>query len=572
MLKRRVGAGTRLTGEATVVEGDWQLWGLAVLGSLLGALLLYRLMHRWGARRMIGLTACLILVGASATLLVHATGRTPSWGRGLTMSSITAWLQNANPAAATNAAASHDNQSPKPQTAASPPKVDPTGIRARLTEAQAELAKVSAERDNLRRDLSRSAIALEKSRRELGGTTGHLKSVEASMSTTKAFSSDAQRLKEELEAERAEHQQTRQALSRAEQARQAAIRAATVTASRLERELASEKAARLKSEAQAKEAMTELEKSKTAAAPATNVATASLLKVLQAEREAHEKARIALQAIEAQTKRLEVERKRLQAELLQTARERDRLRSSSRNASGEGVAKALAVIAELEAQQRQANAHVSPVATGALAVPSATLTQSMGSMAQQLKAELAQGVSEPQLVLSTMPVQELVRGLEGTYYRIVCRDPQRQTRLTFASASFLPTGGDEKVLACFKALQEVVLSQLPPRLPIRVFTQGFASDRRFARPRALATRDQRMRVVRYLPRRNDANDYASVPRTQSTSAYTNDELVNLRGAYIAGLLADASKAKLTPSVLEGEIKPAGDEQSTSFDLILYIGW
>ncbi len=390
-------------------------------------------------------------------------------------------------------------------------------------------------------------------------------------------------LAKELEAERAEHRVTREALVRAEQAREAAITGGSESIAELEAALVAAKAAHARAEAQLVEARAKLQPP--AGAGGDNVGAskaAAVLQVLEAERVAHEQTRQKLQATQARVDALEAGHDELRRRLQQAEREPTPARAPSRDA-GEALAKALSVMAQLEVEQAHARGQAkaaAPLVTAATATApppqskpnDAATDPDIDNIKAQLKFELGQGVSTPELELTAHPGTEIVQGLKGAYYRIACRGGEGKGRLSFASASYMPADGDQKVIACWRELQQIVLAQLPPELHIRLFTQGFASDQRFVRPKPIPASDDQIRTARFLPRRADTDGYASTHQLRTVQAYTNSELVNLRGAYIANVIAKATGSRIEPDVLEGAVKPAGDDSATSFDLILFIAW
>lgn len=344
-----------------------------------------------------------------------------------------------------------------------------------------------------------------------------------------------------------------------------------------------------------------LETRSTAAEPSPDARAANALAVLESERAAHEKTRVALKAVEDQVAVLEASRARLAEDLASGEAERAAARKSADEAQRRLVL-AEASIARLEAAVRGVSPRSEPsplpnaptpfsslqppaiAATSAIR-PSATEPRRPEAPAAaaasaespgaggEVARRLAAGLSTRQLTLEKISPTELVQGQRGTYYRIACRDAASGKRLVFDGGAYTVAGGDAQLDACLKALQQAVLGTLPSGTAQKLYVQGFASPSGFIKPQRMPPGDTNLKTVDYLPLRRDSGQFGAPPVRQTvTATFANKELPVLRGAYVADRIANAIKGALKPEILEGDVKPAADEASRSFDLVLHVAW
>jgi hypothetical protein len=295
-----------------------------------------------------------------------------------------------------------------------------------------------------------------------------------------------------------------------------------------------------------------------------------LLKVLDSERQAHESTRSALFAVQEHVRVLEAIRGQLAEDLKQALAARVG-GSGARQPASETRPPQTATAEAATSGRVAATAGPRLVAT---AEPNTKppLPDTLHRAYAPLKASLDAGLDVPAFLLEPLALDELVSGRTGSYYRVICRDQPGGKRLSFASASYYPAEGDAKVAACVKSLSEAVLAGLPAAVGSQIYVQGFASDQRFVRPKPIPAADASMKAVDYLPRNTSDGQYAASPRRQSASAFTNKELMILRGAYIAELIGSLTNGALKPVALEGSSRPTGDEAATSFELVLFVKW
>lgn len=318
---------------------------------------------------------------------------------------------------------------------------------------------------------------------------------------------------------------------------------------------------------------------------------------LQSERAAHETTKAALRAAEAKLAASELARQQLAEQSERRSSDRLADRKAAEDTRGQLVL-AEASIARLEAalrattpvapsptalpftpapfsQRRAASANDAtpskgpastglPAATHALAAPERAATD--------LAKKLAQGLATKQFLLEHLSNPEVVDGRTGSYYRVGCSDGKGK-RIAFEPGAFAISGGEDALAPCFAALQRLVLAALPQGVEHRLFVQGFASPSGFARAKRNVRLDAHLRNVDYLPHKKASGKFGASPVRQSIgAALSNRELPVLRAAFVAEWIRRTTRGGTEPQILEGALKPATDERSRSFDLILHVAW
>jgi hypothetical protein len=167
---------------------------------------------------------------------------------------------------------------------------------------------------------------------------------------------------------------------------------------------------------------------------------------------------------------------------------------------------------------------------------------------------------------------ELVAGKKGTYHAIRLFSPARETIPKFDLGSYrLDTTRHQEIARAFAELRREVLSVLATANTVTIFVRGRANNIGFKGPKALHAELCSGNSVSYLPYDRDAKKYASAATHQVLArTYTNEELPNLRAAYIACIVqANIQPAELI--ILQGEIAETADRRALTAEMLLFAG-
>ena len=115
------------------------------------------------------------------------------------------------------------------------------------------------------------------------------------------------------------------------------------------------------------------------------------------------------------------------------------------------------------------------------------------------------------------------------------------------------------------------MSVLAASQTVAIFVRGRANNVSFRGPGALLAGLCSGNSISYLPYDGSAKKYTSAVTQQVlASTYTNQELPNLRAAFIA-CIAQASMPSAELLILQGEISETTDRSALTADMFLFAG-
>jgi len=167
---------------------------------------------------------------------------------------------------------------------------------------------------------------------------------------------------------------------------------------------------------------------------------------------------------------------------------------------------------------------------------------------------------------------ELVVGKKGIYYAIRLFSPAREIIPKFDLGSYrLDTTKHQEIARAFAELNREVVSVLATGNPVTIFVRGRANNIGFKGPGALHVGLCSGSSISYLPYDRGAKKYTSAATQQVlASTFTNRELPNLRGAFIACIVqASIQPAELL--ILQGEIAETSDHSAQTAEMFLFAG-
>jgi hypothetical protein len=167
---------------------------------------------------------------------------------------------------------------------------------------------------------------------------------------------------------------------------------------------------------------------------------------------------------------------------------------------------------------------------------------------------------------------ELVVGKKGTYHAIRLFSPARETIPKFDLGSYrLDTTRHQEVARAFAELNREVVSVLATGNTVTIFVRGRANNIGFKGRGGQYAGLCSGNSVSHLPYDRSAKKYASAATRQVlASTYTNQELPNLRAAYIACIV----QANIQPGelvILQGEIAETTDRRALTAEMFLFTG-
>lgn len=212
-----------------------------------------------------------------------------------------------------------------------------------------------------------------------------------------------------------------------------------------------------------------------------------------------------------------------------------------------------------------------PTAAAAPVPPPAPVAAPPALPQHPLKQKLDLGITVAPYVLKPVPGRELVRGVTGSYYTIVLRNPADGKPLLFEPGGYSLGDRQPQLETAARRFRDDVLTLLGKDVPYRLYVQAFATSAKFARPRNLPSTDASLGTVSVLPRLGSDSFGDVAVRKSIASTYGNDDLPVLRAASVAAPLEKSLGEAVT--ILEGGIRSNTEGQNArTFEMVLFVKW
>ncbi len=175
--------------------------------------------------------------------------------------------------------------------------------------------------------------------------------------------------------------------------------------------------------------------------------------------------------------------------------------------------------------------------------------------------------SSSKLGIQKLENKELVQGEIGGYYLITFNEAKTFSPITFSPASFVITDKADELHSAIQELRQAVLQQIPSNWRYRIFVRGHADGGTFKEPIA----DEAYRDLEYLPPSDasGSNYQAQSVRKRLARDYGNEDLPNLRGAFMARALLETLKGE-APVLLGNSPEPGSNTANRRAEVILFL--
>ncbi len=175
--------------------------------------------------------------------------------------------------------------------------------------------------------------------------------------------------------------------------------------------------------------------------------------------------------------------------------------------------------------------------------------------------------SSPILGVAKLESKELVQGEIGDYYLITFKDAKTFVPITFSPASFVITDKVDDLHSAMQELRQAVLQQIPSNWQYKIFVRGHADGGTFKEPIG----DENYRDLEFLPP-SDASGFnyqARLVKQRLARDYENEDLPNLRGAFMARTLLETLKGEV-PVLLGNSPEPGSNSANRRAEVILFL--
>ena len=194
----------------------------------------------------------------------------------------------------------------------------------------------------------------------------------------------------------------------------------------------------------------------------------------------------------------------------------------------------------------------------------ASLPAPMGRLQTQMDGTL----STDSYDVDVLPERELISGRSGKYYVVSLKNADNAVKFTFPNGQYTLPKSNRALSKTLRSFSRDILNRLHGQVDYQLFVRGSATRSNFTGKQA---NDHRYSQISYLPSLSD-NRYESSPNTQFfTQEINNNDLPNLRAAFLQELVAQSYPVK-KPIILEGEVTDKLNPSDRSVSLILYVGW
>ncbi len=186
--------------------------------------------------------------------------------------------------------------------------------------------------------------------------------------------------------------------------------------------------------------------------------------------------------------------------------------------------------------------------------------------ARTVKVQFSLGSSRL-LDIQKLESKELVEGEIGDYYLIGLKEARTGSPLTFSPASFVITERADELHSAMDELRTAVLQRIPANWRYRVFVRGQADGGSFKEPIG----DENFRSLEFLPPSDASGTSYRLKSTRKflDGEYENEDLPNLRAAFIARSLRDSVKGA-APVLLGNSPQPGANKANRRADIILLV--
>ena len=173
----------------------------------------------------------------------------------------------------------------------------------------------------------------------------------------------------------------------------------------------------------------------------------------------------------------------------------------------------------------------------------------------------------PNLGIQKLESRELVQGEVGDYYLISLKDAKTGSPIIFPAAQFIISEKGPELRAAMTKLHESVLQRIPVGWRYRIFVRGYADGGSFKEP----VGNDNYRSLEFLPPRDayGSGYLGQTIRKQLGAEFENEDLPNLRGAFLARTLLETMKGE-APMLLGNTPQSGVNTANRRAEIILLV--
>ncbi len=186
----------------------------------------------------------------------------------------------------------------------------------------------------------------------------------------------------------------------------------------------------------------------------------------------------------------------------------------------------------------------------------------------QLRDKLAAQLTTPNYDVNVYPNKELVQGQRGRYYAVDLKNAKSGIRYYFESGKYTIDRSIPEFRESLNAFIKDVLTKLDGNVNYQLLVRGRADAAPWQGKFDPAHVYQQ---IKYMRSAGDDRYLSDMGEDHLTGALRNENLPNLRAAFLAELIADNFSVK-PPMILEGGVSPKTGDKDRNAEMFLYVDW